>query len=77
MYVLTDWVTPNFLPDSDSVLCKDGKGRDSDVSSPRTVHSEDVYIHFSYINKPGFKTLNVGESVTCDKLFDDALTWWN
>ena len=53
------------------------KGRDSDVSSPRTVHSEDVYIHFSYINKPGFKTLNVGESVTCDKSFDDALTWWN
>lgn len=76
--MLTEWVTPNFLPDSDSVLCKVvNKGRDSDISSPRTVHSEDVYIHFSYINKPGFKTLYVGESVTFDKSFDDASAWWN
>lgn len=39
--------------------------------------TDDLFVHYTHINKDGYKTLNEGESVTFDKQFDDQKQKWS
>ena len=38
--------------------------------------TEDMFVHFSGINKDGFKSLNEGETVKYDKRYDEQKSKW-
>ena len=49
---------------------------DRELTLTPTLGSEDMFVHFSAINKDGFKSLNEGEQVKYDKRFDEVKGKW-